>query len=212
MRLFVHIPKCGGMTIRKGIPERIIVASSGNHISPQYTAELHNTMAAAGEHHGYEHARWRDFRKDLRDKYQALAIVRNPWARAVSRYTFSVVAEKNDYTFAEFLDERHIYGGIEYYWHRAIRGWYPMLDYVTDESGALRCDILRFGTSDIERYFDLTGPLAIRNISNIDGKDYREFYGPEEYDIIADWYSSDIEFFRFTFDGDATRNIWTLTL
>ncbi len=210
MRLFVHIPKTGGMTVRHGLPDRIIVASNGNHVNMQYTAELHNTMSAAGEHHGYEHARWRDWRKDLRDKYRAFAIVRNPWSRVVSRYMFSVVAESRKAGFREFLEERHTYGGLPYFWHRAIRGWYPQIDYVTDK-GELRCDVLRFATDDVEQYFDLEKPLRIRNVSNTAGKDYRNYYGTKEYDIVADWYQKDIEYFGFNFGSHATKNIWTPT-
>jgi hypothetical protein len=207
MRLFVHIPKCGGMTIRRGLSDKVIVASEGHHISPQYTAELHQVMAAAGEHHGNEHARWRDFRKDLRDKYQAFAIVRNPWSRVVSRYLYSLKRERKKYSFREFLDERHAYGGLKYYWHRAVRGWYPQVDYVTDESGVLRCDVLRLGTGDVERYFGLKKPLKALNVSNRNGNDYREIYGDEEREIVAAWYKDDIDYFGFTFDGHATKNI-----
>lgn len=214
MRLFVHIPKNGGQTIRRGLPGRIIVASSGNHISPQYTTELHNMMEMHKEHHGNEHARWRDWRKDLRDKYRAFAIVRNPWSRVVSRYTFARRIkgyQSGKQSFSEFLEERHIYGERPYYWHRPIRGWYQQKDYVTDESGGLRCDVLRFATDDVCQYFKLSEPLRVRGVSNIDGKDYRDFYGDEEYDIVADWYQKDIEYFGFTFDGPATKNIWMPT-
>ncbi len=214
MRLFVHIPKNGGQTIRRGLPDRIIVAKSGNHISPEYTNKLHNMMSKHEEHHGNEHARWRDWRKDLRDKYRAFAIVRNPWSRVVSRYTFA--HRRKEYqsgsgSFREFLEERHIYGEMPYYWHRPIRSWYQQKDYVTDESGGLRCDVLRFATDDVCRYFKLSEPLQIRGVSNIAGKDYRDCYGDEEYDIVADWYQRDIEYFGFTFDGHATENIWTPT-
>lgn len=202
------------MTVRRGLSDRIIVASDGHHVNQQYTTELHNTMAEAGEHHGNEHARWRDWREDLQNEYKAFAIVRNPWSRTVSRYTFALHVEgdrSGNQSFREFLDERHVYGERPYYWHRAIRGWYPQIDYVIDEFGKLRCDVLRFATDDVARYFELSKALKIRNISNIDGKDYRDFYSTEEHDIVADWYQKDIDYFGFTFDGDATRNICTLT-
>ena len=207
------------MTVRRGLADQIVVAKQGNHISPEYTAKLCDVMLKAGEHHGAEHARWRDVRKDIRDKYKAFAIVRNPWSRTVSRFTFYVLAAEHgkikipvNYTFKQFLEERHKYGGREFYWHRAIRGWYPQVDYVTDEAGALKCDILR-----LEHFYDdsrdLLGitDLPVRNISNIDRKDYRTFYGPDEQELVADWYKRDVEFFGFTFDGPATRNIWNVT-
>ncbi len=212
MKLFVHIPKNGGMTIRHGLKDRIIVASGGNHITQQYTANLHSMMAAQGEHHGNEHARWRDWREDLRQEHQAFAIARNPWSRVVSRFMFAVHIKdrsaKNG--FRSFLDERNIYGETPYFWHRAIRGWYPQVDYVTYK-GSLRCDVLRFGTDDVQTYFGLDEPLRIRNISNIEGKDYRDFYCPETHDIVADWYSKDVDYFGFTFDSHATKNIWKPT-
>lgn len=229
MKLFVHIPKNGGMTVRKGMqsyPGEVMVGNRSHHVSDAYTSELRRTMDADGEHHGNEHARWRDWRKDLRDSCQAFAIIRNPWDRAVSRYTFMLYAiaqRAGNYrnyeakTFPEFLEERHEWGGRPYYWHRAIRGWYPQKDYVTDDLGVLRCDCLRFGTDDVSTYLGRT--LYPRNISNgrtdgigvLDKKDYRKFYGPKEKRIIAEWYGDDIEFFGFTFDGPATKNIWTPT-
>jgi len=209
--LFVHIPKTGGMTIRRGIPGRIITATHGNHISMAYTNALTETMAKAGEHHGYEHARIRDWSKNLRREHPAVAIVRNPWDRVVSRYLFAKINKhpSANKTFSEFLLERFKYGGRKYYWHRAIRGWYPQKDYVTDTAGRLVVDCLRFGSTDYMAYFKLDKPLPIRNVSNIDRSDYRLFYGHAEQQLVAEWYCDDIDFFGFTFDGYATRNIWT---
>lgn len=206
MRLFIHIPKNGGMTLRHGLKGRILLASPKRHVNPEYTMQVSDTMREYGEHHGFEHARLRDVRRRWRST--AFTIARNPWARVVSRYTFAQIAgdKSGKKSFRDFLSERHIYGGIKYFWHRAIRGWYPQVDYISD--GEFTCDVLRFGTTDVQKYFGLKKPLKIRNISNVNRLDYREFYGPEEYDIVADWYRKDIEFFGFTFDGHATANIW----
>lgn len=211
MRLFIHIPKNGGMSVRRGMSGRIVLAERRN-LPPDYADRLLQTMSAAGEHHGFEHARWRDVRQDVRKKHQAFAIVRNPWSRCVSRYTFAKVAgdRSGDKTFREFLDERHEYGGREFYWHRAIRGWYPQKDYVTDD-GVLRCDVLRLESDDVQRYLGLNKPMQRRGVSNTKGHDYRTFYGNEEYDIVADWYKDDIEYFGFDFDTPATRHLWTLS-
>ena len=209
MKLFIHIPKNGGMTVRRGV-NNIILAGKGNHISPEYTQTLLETMTQRGEHHGYEHARWRDIRADLRDNYRAFAIARNPYSRVVSRYTFAKVTgdKSGDKSFRKFLNERHEYGDLEYFWHRAIRGWYPQVDYVTDDDGVLRCDVLRLESDDLKRYLGVD--LKRRGVSNR-GEDYRDFYGPEEYDIVTDWYKKDIEFFGFDFDGAATKNVWKPT-
>ena len=138
---------------------------------------------------------------------QSFAIVRNPYARTVSRFTFARVTgdASGDNTFRCFLEERHKYGGLDYFWHRAIRGWYQQKDYVVDEEGNLRCDVLRLESNDIKDY--IGKELRRRNVSNR-GEDYRDFYGPEEYDIVTDWYKEDIDYFGFDFEGPATKNIW----
>ncbi len=206
------------MSVRKceELKDRILVAVRGNHISEKYSDDLLRAMRVADEHHGYEHARWRDWRADLREDYTAFAIVRNPWARTASRYTFAVKIgdSSGKKTFREFLQERHKYGDRPFYWHRAVRGWYPQVDYVTDLDGELRCDVLRLEhlPHDLEQYTGVTY-YKRHNVSDtgrkmLGIKDYRELYGPEEFDIVADWYEEDIDYFGFSFDGAATKHIW----
>lgn len=207
--LFIHIPKTGGMSIRHGLKGRVILASKPN-LPTEYAAKVKQAMDDIGEHHGYEHARWRDVREQVRETHPALAIVRNPWARTVSRYTFAVVTghPSGRLSFREFLNERHRYADRPYFWHRGIYGWYQQKCYVQDATGALQADCLRLESDDVQAYFGLSGPLRRRNVSNR-GEDYRYFYGPDEHAIVSEWYAEDIEFFGFCFDGPATRNIWT---
>lgn len=220
---FIHIPKNGGMTIRRcpELKKRLTFSTASTLKNAAYKRELLETMDRYGEHHGFEHARWRDLNEYLR-MGPCLAIVRNPWSKVVSRYTFLVrmfdinnqrVVEGPHYkreTFMEFLEERHIWGGKKFFWHRAIKGWFPQKDHVTDEDGVLRADILRLEhlNEDVNAYFGLDITLESRNISNIKHIDYRTFYDDATYKIVEDWYADDIEFFGFTFDGPATKNIW----
>lgn len=226
--LFIHIPKNGGMTIRaktSKIRKQIIVADRSTHISPQYSDAVKATMDKHRLHHGFEHARWRDIKPELTSQYKTFAIVRNPWSRVVSRYTFALLGARkgkvpHDYSLEQFLEERHKWGGKPYFWHRAIHGWYPQKDYVTDESGKLRCDILRFEhfNEDTVKYFGLSEPLDIRNPSQgersddnktlVGRKDYRDYYTNTAKEIVADWYRRDIDFWGFTFDSTATKNTW----
>jgi len=217
---FIHIPKNAGMTIRRApeLSRLISISGPGNHISPEYSKNVLETMNKYNQHHGYEHARWRDLKDSLR-KNKSFAIVRNPWSKVVSRYTFGKKLH-GKYTFEEFLEQRHLYGKVPYFWHRPIKGWYLQKDHVTDEEGQLQCDILRIEhfDEDIKKYFNLTKSLHIRNVSNgkklnnktivENKKDYRDYYTSKTKKIIADWYAEDIEFFGFTFDSPATKNIW----
>lgn len=215
--LFLHIPKNAGVAIRKSreLSRRIVSADPYFHASRQYTRELKSYMDGRGEHHGYQHARWRDIDPAVWSRLKPVAVIRNPWARCVSRYRFALLAAKaqsrfpttNATSFEMFLEERHKFGELPFYWHRAIRGWYPQADYVTDNEGHIRVDILRQEAlgQDAMRYFSLSSPIVRRNRSG-EGVDYRSFYTPQTIQIVADWYKADIDLFGFDFDSGATRN------
>lgn len=225
-RIFVHIPKNGGMTYRKNpnIRNQIILATPNMHVSKEYTRKLHEVMHHHGEHEGNEHARYIDWNEDIRNKYKAVAIVRNPWSRVVSRFEFArkvIYQEKEsdhygetDYidcsSFEAFLDTRHIWGDKEYFWHRAIRGWYPALDYVTDENGKVCCDILRFENynEDTKDYFNLLSNPEPRNVTGYLQSTYKSYYNKDTIQVVADWYKRDIDHWGFDFDTGATRNFW----
>ena len=221
-RMFIHIPKNGGMTIRKGLYRTqpghfgIHLGNRGNLISGEYADELDRVMNEMGlKSKGYEHARWRDFRADLRERCRPFAIVRNPWARTASRYTFAVkVGDKSGKgSFRDFLELRHVYAEKPFYWHRAVHGWYQQKDYVVDVGGELRCDILRTEslTKDVQLYLGAKYD-GCHNHSNTGRKkagikDWRELYGDHEREIVADWYKEDIDYFGFTFDSPARKNL-----
>lgn len=217
--LFIHIPKNAGVSIAKHpeLANSVVRADPYFHISRDYTRDLARVMAEQGEHHGFQHARLRDIRPGVLDRLQPVAIVRNPWARVVSRYRFAQTAVDHDKadaayaagSFEAFLEERHEYGNRPYYWHRAIRGWYPQADYVTDQAGVVQADILRQEdlAREATRYFGLTNPPKPRNVSTRDrGRRYQDYYSDRTVQIVADWYARDIETFGFDFDSPATRN------
>lgn len=211
------------MTIRKSpqLSSRIIVAGESNHKSAAYSQAVLAKMQSTGDHHGFEHARWRDL-SPAAQKHQAFAIIRNPWDRVVSRYFFAKkvieVEKKSDPSYADvssfeaFLEERHKWGNVEYMWHRAIRGWYPASDYITDLQGNIKCDILSFENynQEICDYFKLDIIPKARNVTGLNKKSYKDMYTPETIQIIADWYKSDIDMFGYDFDTGPTKNTWKI--
>jgi len=233
MKLFIHIPKNGGMTIRKidGIRNKVMFCHKGRQVSNDYTKRLEQKMKDTKDHQGYEHARWRDWNEELRNNHKAFAIVRNPWDRVVSRYLFAkkvMYLEKTQPStyadtsyFKAFLEERHKWGSEEFMWHRAVRGWYPAFDHVSDEKGEeVKCDILRFEhyNEDTRLYLGLLQNPNPRNITRVPndyghtgyGRSYKDIYNKEKetIQIVADWYKKDIDYWGFDFDTPATRNYW----
>ena len=225
-KLFIHIPKNGGMTIRRNkvLRPKVILATPDVHISPEYTRGLHRKMKEIGDHVGNEHARWRDITPRVTNNVQAFAFVRNPWDRVVSRYWFAKkvieIEEGSDHygetdyadisSFEAFLEERHKWGGQEYMWHRAIRGWYPAFDHVSDRHGEVKCDILRFENynDDIRAYLNIAFDPQPRNVTAVYNAPYQQMYTKKTQQIVADWYQKDIDYWGFDFDTGATRNYW----
>ena len=219
-KLFIHIPKNAGMTIRRSpmLNNRIMLAGSNIHKSPEYSKAVLDKMNSLGDHHGFEHARWRDVHPSVRDRNVAFAVVRHPWDRVVSRYFFAkkvIEVEKKvspEYadvsSFEAFLEERHKWGSEEYMWHRAVRGWYPAFDHVSDDTGRVRCDIIRFENlnADLCRYFNLTEMSKARNVTAINKGTYRDVYTDKTIQIVADWYKKDVEHWGYDFDSGPTRN------
>lgn len=220
-KIFIHIPKNAGMTIRKSpqIQSKIIISGTDVHKSPEYSRRVLETMNKHGDHHGFEHARWRDLKPTVTSAYDAFAVIRNPWDRVVSRYFFAkkvIEVEKkvkpsyaDTSSFEAFLEERHKWGGEKYMWHRAVRGWYPAFDHVSDKNDNVRCDILRFEhlNSDLCSYFKIKEMSRARNVTGLN-EDYRSLYTPKTIQIIADWYAKDIEQWGFDFDTPAQKNFW----
>ena len=93
------------MTVRKSevLRGKITPASTEKHKSRLYTQNVKTKMDLLGDHHGFEHARWRDL-NPAAQKIPAFAVIRNPWDRVVSRYFFArKVIEKEVYDQIKFV-------------------------------------------------------------------------------------------------------------
>lgn len=212
--LFIHIPKNGGMSIRRApqLEGRLLTATRKRLISTQYANEVSAIIKKGGTHH----ARLIDIDRSVRRASIPFAVVRNPWSRVFSRFTFglqgdqggSEVRDISAADFERFVDERHEYGDKPYFWHKAIRGWYPQADYVLDEKGDVGADVLRFEKlqEDFQTYFKAEEPLRPRNRTKRKKVCYKNFYSDKLIQDVADWYSRDIELFGFDFEGGARKN------
>ncbi len=217
--LFIHIPKNGGLTIRDSrlMRRKVIFADPYFHVSRDYTRALSTVMAESGHHHGAQHARLIDIDPLVRARVQPVAVVRNPFSRVFSRFTYGErmkirKGEAPDYSvtaFERFLEERHDYADRPFFWHRAIKGWYPQADYVRDESGVLACHILRLEhlSEDVTRYFGVPD-LPRVNQTTAAAPRYTDVYTERHRQIVADHYAADIALFGFDFIGPAQRNFF----
>ena len=243
-RHFIHIPKTGGSAILT-INDRLITkdeekkhayieifhvpgiqihATDTNDLSDEYLTEWKASLVSPNLNplvwknkrgRGVEHSRWCDLLPTIQ-QHTFFSLVRNPWARVVSRWRFndrkqrSIPQSKNWLpTFEQFL-ERLNDADTPFAWHQSVHGWSLQKDYVTDKQGNLHADILRTEhlQNDFSKYFDdQTTILPIVNQSETTVFDYRTAYDETTKRIVSNWYGDDIEFFGFSFDGPATKNI-----
>ena len=218
--IFIHIPKSAGMTIRRSMRLSGLIQTVSEEMlcSKSYVQGLRDKMSSIGDHHGIEHARYKDLSADVQKSRKSFAVIRNPWDRVASRYYFAkqVIEVEKKYrpekhmidSFEAFLEERHVWGDVEYMWHRAIRGWYPCFDYVTDKNNNIVHDILRFEhlNHDLTRYFGLKKMSRARNVTSTRDKKIGELYNSKTIQIVADWYQSDIDNFGYDFGSSPTKN------
>lgn len=183
-RLFIHIPKNGGTSVQKEM----------------------TTLS-------FGHDRWRDVPRDIRYIHQSFAVIRNPWARMVSRYVMGIpTSNTNDHgttwnTFEEFLETRYVWTDKQ--WNDPIRSWNTQYDYVCDENDVVRCDILRleFIDDELSPYLNLNTPYIVRENGGDYTRNYQDYYNNEQtIQIVADWYEQDIDYWGFDFDTSATKN------
>jgi len=219
-KLFIHIPKNAGMTIRDSelLQTRITALKKDEYFPLLYGNKVREAMHKLGDHTGLEHARYKDVLSSFKDKFQAFAVVRNPWDRVVSRYFFArktIFVERkipesyaDTSSFEAFLEERHKWGNLDYMWHRAVRGWFPAYDYVVDDTNKVCCDILRFENlnADLCKYFNIPSMTRARNVTALNKGTYKDIYTPETIQIVADWYKKDIDQWGYDFDTGAIRN------
>ena len=183
-RLFIHIPKNGGTSVQK---------------------ETTNTLS-------FGHDRWKDVPRDIRYIHQSFAVIRNPWARMVSRYVMGIpTSNTNDHgttwnTFEEFLETRYVWTDKQ--WYDPIRSWSTQYDYVCDENDVVRCDILRleFIDDELSPYLNLNTPYIVRENVGDYTRNYQDYYNEQTIQIVADWYEQDIDYWGFDFDTSATKN------
>ncbi|MGE3529674.1 MAG: sulfotransferase family 2 domain-containing protein [Methyloceanibacter sp.] len=205
-RLFIHIPKNAGTAVMR-VPTVLdqTVAVNTLFLSPAYRRSL----AKAGRSN-HRHARLVDVSNVIRQRLRPFAVIRNPWSRVVSRYTFTKKQSLREgstsfCSFEEFLEERHLHGERDFYWHCAMRGWGQQVEYVVDETGAIACDLLRFEFLDADLSTYLQRVVNVPHIRSSNNRDYRSFYSSRSIQIVADWHAADIETFGFDFDTPAQR-------
>lgn len=187
--IFVHIPKTGGISVVNSLFGNL----GGAHVPIRKYQFI--------------------FSKSEFNTYFKFAIVRNPWDRLVSAYTFLMNgglnekdkswAEKNIKKFQNFEDfvkwwvcRENIYSYVHFVPQHefiCIKPLRPSVDFI---------GYLEDYTNDfnkIKRLLGVEGELQKLNVSK--RRDYKEYYNDATLQIVADAYRDDINLFGYDFNN-----------
>ena len=200
--IFIHIPKAAGQSI-EGVFLRkmgltwetraplLMRENTDPRLGPERLAHLY-----ASEYVKRGHIAPVDF-----DDYFKFAVVRNPWARLVSEYKFSVA--RTGVSFSDFVF-RHFPPAGQTDRRRHVE---PQWKFVCDARKRVIVDrICRFETLErdiggvFERVVGEQIALPKANVSP-DTRDYRTFYDKKTRAFVDDFYREDIELFGYTFEA-----------
>lgn len=198
---FIHIPKNAGQTVRNALYLQPDVS-----LSEPY------------------HFRYVDVADSLGSHLKYFAVVRNPWSRTASRFHFGRQNARRwpvddprrmfveQATFAEFVKQRPIFpipGHPDQPWMGPLNSWLNQLEWIRDANGNVACTCIRMEhlEDDLQGYLNRSIRFERRNVTR-SRYDYRAMYTDELAEIVGHYFKDDIDYFGFTFDGAATRNVF----
>lgn len=172
------------------------------------------------------HYRYIDIAEEKGRDLMYFCPIRNPWARTVSRFNFGKQNAsrwrsgdpRKSYitkaTFEDFVKDQKVFEIPKHPgqpWMGPLSSWFNQLEWIRDENEKVACDCLRLEclSEDMSDYFGENIILPYKNVTKIE-YDYRKMYTDELAEIIANTFAEDIEYFGFSFDGAATKNIYNL--
>ncbi len=189
--MFVHIPKCAGVSICKSLFGNL----AGGHTNIKKYQLI--------------------FSKAEFDRYFKFAFVRNPWDRLVSAFFFLRRGgfNESDRKWArEKLDQFQDFGSFVRKWVNrdnvsSWRHFVPQHKYVCSTDGKLlvnfvgRFENLEEDFSYVSRRINAESALRVANRTASRKASYAEYYSDETRRIVADVYREDIDLFGYRFDN-----------
>lgn len=211
--IFIHIPKCGGTSVELSLLKNEGVINTDNKHDLKFLSDEQKQKYQLGYSYrdvSIQHKRIDQYKKwtDQTGKpYFTFTFVRNPWQRLVSEYFYIKKMNGclcNDFqsqypTFKHFVMNDGVYK-CSYKSHD-----YSQIDFVLNSNhGRMtnfvgRCEHMQF---DFDYVCDRIGidriELPKRNPTK--HKHYSTYYDDESMNMVNDMYSTDINYFGYTFE------------
>ena len=173
------------------------------------------TSIASAFGFGKVHRSYEDLRKHAQwGKWHSFAVVRNPWERLLSAYSYLKRRHERPYvpgmSFGCFLRLGYesynpgLYDGEDktQFW------WATQSDWLVRDNEVVVKQIIRFDNlheefAKMSKRFNLN--LILPHVNSSDHVHYRHYYNREDLEIVRKWFAEDIDRFGFGYEKPLTR-------
>ena len=207
--IFVHIPKTGGTSMALALEERAMKDDILIGDTPKARKRRRRLKGVHAAGRLWKHSTLADIEGLVPaaqiDRAFTFTLVRNPWDRIVSYYhwlrvqTFDhpAVHLARASGFSDFLNARPTQAALQQA---------PYASYMRKADGTERCDAfvrmehLEQDAAPVWAHLGFRLDLPITNRSER-RRDYREYYGDSDANLVAALCHADVERFGYSFDG-----------
>lgn len=193
--LFVHIPKCAGISVCKAL--------FGNMAAGHHPLRKYSLIFSPEEFH----------------RYFKFTVVRNPWDRLLSAWTFlkaggfdehdRLWAEKNLGPYPDF--ESFVMNWVTPKNIRKKNHFQLQSYYVCHPDGCLGVDFVAYLENLPEDFKIIASRLGVDTTLSQSNRsrhaDYRDAYTEEMKELVAEVYRKDIDLFGYTFDNSSLNEV-----
>ena len=200
--LFIHIPKCAGVSISQALRKRVGLTTHGPHFKCKHLFHPNGDLEQAN--------------------YFIFTFVRNPWERLVSTFYYimnggrvEIDARRRDLYLSKYQgDFKKFVLDIEnwidireddrIYPDQFIPHFRPQFEYILDDQGNKMVDFIGRFENIKDDFRSLCAALSVDVVKlptsnrSSHGR-YHKYYDHKTMEIVADFYAKDIELFNYQF-------------
>jgi hypothetical protein len=190
--IFIHIPKCAGISVRT-------VLSRWGFSPPRLNEHVEDIRSGFYKHGTAERLR-RHGDRALWESSFKFCVCRNPYDRLVSGWTFCRANQNLNVDFPYFVRYMRTFDAFSIVWHCLL----PQRQHIVIDDIPVVDAVCRFETLDrdfeaIADRLNVTRPtLPHRNRSR--HRPYRQYYTKELQDIVFERFKVDFEYFGYDYE------------